>query len=442
MQMRNKLLAAAVAAATVLAPAGGALADVTVTPVQPPRLEAINTGTVSVQGEIRLVTNLETPHYEVGGWALMLDDKALLAQLEGRQVQVTGTPFTGMSILMRRQLVVSAIEVTLEGTLIEVTDLEVPHFELGGFVVQGDAAELRTMAGAAVKLTGPVHMGPSVYMKPAVQAESLTLVASAVDPAEPGQIVPAVEVRGVLRFNSQLEGPHYEVDGWVISLDARAALDRLVGKFVTVKGTEYDGMSIFMRPQVVVSELSVTLRGSLVAVTDLETPHYELGGFVLTGAAADLQALSGQEVMVTATLVTSPSIFNQPVLAVSSVHAAAALVPDLVLSGGSKVALPTAAVRQNGQLMLPLRAMIEAAGGLVQWDPVAWAVRVSVAGRSTTVSIGRVESGLGNLPVAPYLESGHTMAPAALFEGLGLELHWEGTTLHVSTPTDGSTMDR
>lgn len=430
MNLRRKIVAVAAATVTVLAP-GAALADVSITPVQPPRLVAAP-GAVSVEGEVRLVTNLETPHYEVGGWALMLEDKALLAQLEGRPVRVSGTPFTGFSILMRKQLVVTAIEVTLEGPLTAVTDLEPQHYELEGFVVQAAAADLAAMAGATVKLTGAVNLGPSIYMKPVVRADSLAVTAPAAE-------VATLEVRGVLRHNAGLEGPHYEVDGWVVSLDAAEALKLLSGKFVTIKGTEFTGMSIFMRPQLVASELSVTLAGTPVLVNNT---HYELHGFVLTGAVDSLQQLASQPVLVTATLLTGGPESGRPALAVSSVRAAADLVPETLLVGGSKVSLPAAVTRRNGHLMLPLRATVEAAGGLVQWDPVAWAVRVSVAGRSTTIAIGKAESGLGTLPVAPYLESGHTMAPAALFEGLGLEVHWDGPSLQVTLPAAGAAVDR
>jgi len=434
--MRKKpvLTAAVLAALTVLMPVGVRAAEpgVRIPAVVNPAIgEAI-----SVEGTLQLRTDLEMPHYEVGDWAIMLDDKALLARLEGKQVQITGKEFKGFSILMRRQLEVTSITTTLEGVLAEVTDLETPHYELDGWVLQGDAATFSAMSGSDVRVTGRVLLGPSIYMKPAVQVSSVAAVS-----AEQEEAI-AVKVRGVLRLEQELEGPHFSVDGWVVKADQAELLAKLVGKYVTIKGSEFTGMSIFMRPQVVVEELEVTLRGSLQSVTDLESPHFELDGFVLLGEAGAMQALSGQTVMVTASLFTGPSIYMRPVLEVKSVQAAASLLPEKVLVAGKAPAFPVAPVLEQGHLMLPLRATVEAAGGVVEWDQAARAVRLTVGERTTTIAIGKAEHAGGKLAVAPYLKHSHTMASFDLFEALGLGLYWEGATLHVLPVPSGSTADR
>lgn len=439
MKKRPVLTAVMLAALTALGPAVGVWAAGPVLgPVREPVIQPVAGSVITAEGTVVRVTNLESPHYEVGGWALMLDDRALLARLEGKHVQITGKEFTGLSILMRRQLEVTSLTATLEGVLTELTDLETPHFEVDGFVVQGEAAALSAMKGEAVRITGNVVLGSSLFMKPVVQVQALVALQPGVGESLPA----AVEIRGVLQFEQELEGPHYAVDGWVVKLEGAEVLAELVGKYVTIKGTEFDGISIFMRPQVVVQELQVTLRGNLQTVTDLEGSHFELGGFVLVGENTALQALSGQEVQVTATLITGPSIYMRPALEVAAVQAAGNLVPKQVLIGGKEPRFPTAAVMRDGHLMLPLRATIEAAGGLVEWDPVAWAVRVSVGRRSTTVAIGRAEHAGGKLAVAPFLQGGYTLASADLYESLGLGLYWEGTTLHILTIAEGGRADR
>jgi hypothetical protein len=238
-----------------------------------------------------------------------------------------------------------------------------------------------------------------------------------------------VSASGVLTYVTDLETPHYEVSGWAIAMNS-AALPKLVGKSVTVTGKLSGGISILMKPQILVSEMQVTLEGTLTLVADVESPHYELAGFVLKSAdTASLESLSGQTVAVTGLLAADSSIYMKPVIDVREAWAAGTRLPSLVVVRGHAPAFPTASRVVDGHLMLPLRAVVEAAGGNVGWDAEAMAVRIALEGRFALIRIGQTAYSNGELPVAPFLADDCTLAPVELLTDLGLVQRWEGPIL-------------
>ena len=426
MNKKNRVAIAAVTAALTLIPGIPGLADTTERPIQAipimaPAEQSIGAA-LSVTGILEYETELETPHYVVNGWALQFDSPEVLAMLVGQQVTVKGQEFDGISFLMRRQIVVAELEIALEGELTYVTGLETPHFELDGFVIEADRDELAAMAGSKVTVTGSILDGPSIYMKP-------VLTVSRIDGT--GTAVSAREARGVLQYETELETPHYVVDGWALMLEDAALMERLVGTEITVKGQEFDGMSILMRPQIVVEEITFELSGNLTLVTDLGTPHLGLDGWVVLGGEAELKNLVGSSVKLKGSVQMGPSIYMKPVINV--IHADAvsleARVPSLISVGGRLPAFAEGPALVEGHLMLPLRAIVEAAGGTVSWDAELRAVVAELDGHSATVTIGSRSAGKGQLAAAPVLLGGHTLVSVEFFDLLGLEARWNGLVL-------------
>ncbi|HYF94699.1 MAG TPA: copper amine oxidase N-terminal domain-containing protein [Symbiobacteriaceae bacterium] len=397
----RKLIALAAAAVALLAVAGGARADVT------PSLPA-TAPTMTLSGTLEYVRNLETPHYELNGWVLTAPDQAAMYLLAGHTVTVTGRPVNSYSILMRKQLAVSAMTAVLEGELQAAGG----EYQLSGWMIRGLETEVQSMAGSRVRMVGSVvwrTKGP-----PTMQVLGMM----------PLQNPVARQVTGTLK-ESGAEG--YSVDKWVLEFAHTGWLKRLSGQEVTVTGHEVSGAE---RPTLRVTDLQVTMTGTVMLVSDVETPHWELSGFVLDGAAGAMQPYANRPCTVTGSLSQEMSIYMRPVLKVSKLSEAG--LPAKVVVRGVIPALPAPAVYRNGYLMLPLRAVVEAAGGQVAWDPAQWAVRVTVGDQKTLIRIGSREAGTVALSVAPYLHEGHTMAPLDLFERVGLRASWVGETLHLS----------
>lgn len=434
MHKKHRAAIAAVTAALTLLPGVTGLAEYQERPVEgqltkslpAPAEPTVVDGVVSLSGVLEYETELEMPHYVVNGWALQFDgDAEVLAQLVGKQVTVKGAQFDGVSFLMRRQIVVTELEVTLEGELSYVTDLETPHFELDGFVVEAEGDALLAMAGTRVTLVGTLWDGPSIYMKP-------VLAVSRVEAA--GDAVSVREARGVLRYETELETPHYVVDGWALMMEDKALMERLAGKTVTIKGREFDGVSVLMRKQLVVEEITVELEGTLTEVSDLGAPHLELDGFVILGEEAALRNLSGSAVKLKGSVHMGPSIYMKPVIQVVEAEAVSreVRVPGMIVVKGWLPVLPQGPVVVDGQLMLPLRAIVEAAGGKVSWNGELQAVVAELEGMSTTINIGSRQAGKGQLPAAPALVNGHTMVPVEFFGLLGLEARWNELILSLT----------
>jgi hypothetical protein len=285
------------------------------------------------------------------------------------------------------------------------------------------------LPGAALASPLAPTLPPGTIQPPkSVQPPGKAQPALPVSPRAEGTLI---SVAGMLEYVTDLETPHYEVGGWAIILNS-PALPRLVGKPVSVTGTLFGGISILMKPQVVVSELQVSLMGALTHITDVEAPHYELDGFVLKAAdAVNLTAMEGQTVSVTGTLVIGPSIDMKPVIAVTDAWAAGTRIPSAVVVSGVAPAFPTRVRLVGGHLMLPLRAIIEAAGGKLGWDGQAMAVRISLAGRSALIKIGQAIYSNGELPVPPFLQDECTLAPVELLADLGLTQRWDGSILYL-----------
>lgn len=228
-------------------------------------------------------------------------------------------------------------------------------------------------------------------------------------------------VSGTLEYVKNLESPHYEVDGWVVNAPDFAVLSLLAGRPVTVTGRPFTGMSLLMRRQLMVTTMTTKLEGVLEAVDG----GYKLDGFVVQGLEEQVEALEGAQVEAVGAVVWRTK--GPPTLTLKEMQ----VKLGEVFVHGRAAALPVPAAIKDGVIMLPLRAIIEAAGGQVRWDPELWAVQVRVGDQTATVRIGSSAAGAAGLTAAPYLEHGHTMAPLDLFAQVGLYPHWAGHALHL-----------
>ena len=105
-------------------------------------------------------------------------------------------------------------------------------------------------------------------------------------------------------------------------------------------------------------------------------------------------------------------------------------------------------VIKNGRTLLPIRAVVEALGGNVDWD--ATEKKVTVTLRNTTIelwigkSIAKVNGidtpiDVTNSKVVPEIINGRTMLPLRFVtEALGCQVQWNGTTQTITITYPGS----
>jgi pimeloyl-ACP methyl ester carboxylesterase len=98
---------------------------------------------------------------------------------------------------------------------------------------------------------------------------------------------------------------------------------------------------------------------------------------------------------------------------------------------------------QNGRTLLPVRAVVEAMGGVVEWDSATQTVTLTHGGNAIRMVIGSATLYLNEAPqtmdVAPVIINSRTMLPIRFIaEGFGYEVGWDGATQTVTlTGPDG-----
>jgi hypothetical protein len=194
-----------------------------------------------------------------------------------------------------------------------------------------------------------------------------------------------------------------------------------------------------MPSEAVVHQAELSVTGKLTYV-ELEGGYYSVNGWALKGEDADFQALIGQEVTVTGVPFDGMSIQMVKTLTVDSIQAllqpvkANRALPAAVTVAGRTVAFDQRPVVIDGTLMVPLRFVVESAGGTVSWDGATQAVTVDLPDRVTMFWIGNgsaelnqkgvfyIQRNLLKLSKAPVEQNGRTLIPAdALTSILGFE---------------------
>jgi hypothetical protein len=92
---------------------------------------------------------------------------------------------------------------------------------------------------------------------------------------------------------------------------------------------------------------------------------------------------------------------------------------------------------KDGRTLLPIRALIEALHGTVQWNASTKTATVMLGSRTVALTIGSttalVDGKAVALDVAPVIVKGHTFLPLrAVAENLGLDLAWEPVSKTIS----------
>ena len=105
---------------------------------------------------------------------------------------------------------------------------------------------------------------------------------------------------------------------------------------------------------------------------------------------------------------------------------------------GNRRILDAPPIIKNGRTILPIRAVVEALGGTVGWDPAEKKVTISLAPTTIELWIGKNTAKVNgvskpidssNPKVVPEVINGRTMVPLRFVtENLGCDVNWDQNT--------------
>ncbi len=225
--------------------------------------------------------------------------------------------------------------ITVEGSL-EWIDLEGGYYQVNGWALMGDDATFASLAGKTVVVTGKEFNGMSIRMVKSLEVSTIWLKEAATSEIlpdtpvlEPIRMEGSFNIEGTVEY-SDLEGGFYTVDGWGL-LGDKALIESVAGKRVIVKGKEFTGMSVRQVRQIEVESI----------LLPVSADHVQPAAVVINGRTVD-----------------------------------ATQAPMVV----------------DGALMLPLRAVVETAGGRVEWEPKERMVIVTMPDRMAYFWIDKSEA--------------------------------------------------
>jgi len=182
-----------------------------------------------------------------------------------------------------------------------------------------------------------------------------------------------------------------------------------------------------------------------VEFQDLEGGFYAVDGFALVGDTKLFAALTGKQVAVRGTRDTAPSILMVERIRVESISmevSGARALPKLVTVPGGPVMFDQQPEVIDGVLMLPLRAVVQAAGGRVAWDPVEWAVTVEMPDRMAYFWVGQEKAEMNENNVRYFARNLIAMAKAPAIRNGRVMISADALTrilgLYEAPSTDGS----
>jgi hypothetical protein len=129
--------------------------------------------------------------------------------------------------------------------------------------------------------------------------------------------------------------------------------------------------------------------------------------------------------------------YRSPSLAPSSTYVVLTIgSADMEVNGMSRK-LDAAPFIKEGRTLLPIRALIEALGGSVEWNASTKTVTVMLGSRTVALTIGSTTALVNGKPitldVAPMIVKSRTFLPLrAIAENLGLDLAWEPISRTIS----------
>lgn len=121
---------------------------------------------------------------------------------------------------------------------------------------------------------------------------------------------------------------------------------------------------------------------------------YGAGGRVLLGDTALLQKLLGQQVWVLGRHEGGDTSLKLNVDRIERPVPMSRTLPGVVTMNGMAITFDQAPYMQKGTLMLPLRALVEAAGGTVAWRPETQSAYVLLNDRTAYFTVGKSEAEL------------------------------------------------
>ncbi len=163
------------------------------------------------------------------------------------------------------------------------------------------------------------------------------------------------------------------------------------------------GISAPATPSAPTSGATMYLSGK-VTHEDLEGGYYAVNGWRLDGDAAVIAPWLGQEVTVTGVEVTEPSIQMVKAIRFTDIRAADAVgatdpvlrpisarraKPKVIAVIDHQVKFDRLPEVVDGCLMVPLRAVVEAAGGTVNWNAKTKTAEIRLADRNAAFVIGQ-----------------------------------------------------
>jgi len=225
--------------------------------------------------------------------------------------------------------------------VVEWVDLEGGYYALDGYRLIADTEELESCLGHLVRVRGFISAEPSIYMVPAIKVEEVQRI-------QPGETVSLI---GELVYED-LEGGFFAVKGYhlVSELD-EGELSKYLGRQVQVRGSITEEVSIFM-----------TKAFSVVWIQPIDE-------------AVDL-----------------PVVEVDPLAGLCPVEAVRVLPRRLLVDGKEEEAVRP--LQRGDVLMVPLRRIVESAGGKVHWVGASQTIHVALPGRTASFVIGEGEAEL------------------------------------------------
>ncbi|MDF2630452.1 MAG: hypothetical protein K0R39_4283 [Symbiobacteriaceae bacterium] len=133
----------------------------------------------------------------------------------------------------------------------------------------------------------------------------------------------------------------------------------------------------------------VTLEGTLQK-SELEG-GYEVDGWMLIGDHAMFEQLSGQKVWILGSEDHGPSTVMAKRVRVERIERQVAMnraLPKTILVNGQEIKADQVQYMHKGTLMLPLRALVEAAGGTIEWRQETFSAYVLMGDRTAYFTVG------------------------------------------------------
>jgi hypothetical protein len=169
---------------------------------------------------------------------------------------------------------------------------------------------------------------------------------------------------------------------------------------------------------------SLTVQGSPVTIlsdgTFSATVHLSMGSNTIALQAVDVAGNS-----------TKKQVAITRVLPTTTVEVT--IDSNQMLVNGEAVFLEASPIIIHGRTMLPIRALIEALGGTVEWDPSLHAITLTLGSSVVALTVGKNTADVGGqavkLDVPPTIANGRTLVPLRFVaENLGCQVTWDVPT--------------